>query len=148
MLVYFSNRHSRKICIKNIFSDESNTTCEDFTRNGVAYANVMWAFPSHPSSVNLFRVILSGPTSCASITNTWFVHGKNNTGAPSECAINQKQHGNYNVCDLTCQCVEPLICGYLHFCAQFPPWVTSKVLLCHMELMTSFPGFVNPVIDP
>ena len=106
----------------------------------------MWSFPGHQSSVNLFRVILSPASqSCAPINTSWFVGGKNRTGIPSECAIHKERRlYYYRICDLTCLCYEPRFCGYLHFRVQFPPWATTKLLLCHIELMTSFPGFVSP----
>ena len=96
------------------------------------------------SSANLFQVILSGTQPCASINTPWFVRGVNKTGAPSECTVHEKNFGNHRICDLTCRCAELRVCGYLHFRAQFPPWVTTTLSLCHYVLKTVFSGFINP----
>ena len=104
----------------------------------------MWTFPSHPLSANLFRFVLSGSRPCVSRTSTWFVHGKNNTGALSECLVDEKAHRDVSVFYLTCRCMLPSECGYLHYRVQFPHWVTSIVELCHFQLMTPYPGFINP----
>ena len=127
-----------------IFQDDSNTTCETLPGHDSRHVEVIWTFPSHPSSFNQFRVVISGSQPCYSINTSWFVRGDVPTGVPSECAVQEFQNENLRTCALTCECVDPSTCGYLHYRVQFPPWVTTTLALCHYELTTPYPGVVNP----
>ena len=125
-------------------SDNSTITCERIPSGGSRYSEVVWTFPSHPSSWNEFRVVLSVSQPCDSSNTFWFVRGENTTGVPSECAVQEITNEISKDCALTCQCVDPSVCGYLHYRVQFPPWVTTTLALCHYELMTSYPELINP----
>ena len=125
----------------NVFTDDSNTTCNVLPRGGFQYAELIWTYRSHGSSVDLFRVVLSGTQSCHSINMSWFVRGERATSNSniSECEVKQSGLGNLQVCSLTCRCVKPGICGYLHYRVQFVPWVTNSTLaMCH------FVSFIAP----
>ena len=130
-----------KFCI---FQDDSNTTCETLPGDDSRHVEVIWTFPSHPSSFNQFRVVISGSQPCHSINTSWFVRGDVPTGVPSECTVQEIQNENLRTCALTCECVDPSNCGYLHYLVQFPPWVSTTLALCHYELTTPYPGVVNP----
>ena len=138
------SRFHNVIIYQCMFTDESQSSCEALTRSESQYAEVIWTFHSHPSSVNLFRLVLSGSQFCVSINTEWFVRGENTTGTPSECTVKELESGNTRVCTLICRCLNPNICGFLHYRVQFPTWVTSTLQLCHFELMTAYPGFINP----
>ena len=62
----------------------------------------------------------------------------------SECKVQEEGHGHLRVCHLTCRCLEACDCGNLHYRIQFASRVTTTLALCHFELMTSYPGFVDP----
>ena len=124
------------------FIDDSNTTCEMLPKHNSRYSDVIWTFPSHPSSVNLFRVVLSGSQPCVSRNTFWFVRGENRTGMPSECKVQEQGYGNFRVCDLTCRCLAQCVCGYLHYRAQFPSRSKGNSGLCYIELI--YPGLINP----
>ena len=96
------------------FTDDSNTTCETLPGNASRYSEVVWTFPSHPSTVNEFRMVLSGSQPCVSVNTPWFVRGENTIGTPSECEVHEQVRGNRRVCSLTCRCLEPSVCGFLH----------------------------------
>ena len=113
-----------------------------FPRDNSRYVEIVWYFPSHPSSVNLFRVVLSGSQPCVSRNAFWFVRGENRTGMPSECKVQEEGFGNFRVCSLTCRCLVPDICGYLHHRVQFPSRVNSTLGFCYFELV--YLGPVNP----
>ena len=127
-------------------ADNSYSTCEVLPRSGSRYADVIWTFSSHPSSVNLFRLALSGTQPCGSGNSEWFVRGYNNTGTPSECSVREVAPGDIRLCGLTCRCVDAGNCGYLHYRVQFPMWETDTLQLCHFELMTFNSGFVDPAL--
>ena len=106
------------------------------------YIEVVWTFPSHSASVNRFRMVLSGSQSCASGITSWFVRGENKIGMPSECEVQEAGDENSKICVLTCQCVDPHICDYLHYRVHFTPWDAATLALCHFDMANS--GFVNP----
>ena len=126
----------------NIFADDANTTCEMLPKDNSRYSEIIWTFPSHPSSVNLFRIVLSGSQPCVSRNAFWFVRGENRTGMPSECKVQEERFGNFRVCSLTCGCLVPCICGYLHQRVQFPSRVSSTLGVCYFELL--YPGIIDP----
>ena len=126
------------------FTDDSNTTCETLPGNVSRYSEVVWTFPSHPSNVNEFRMVLSGSQPCVSVNTPWFVRGENTRGTPLECEVHEEVQGRGRVCSLTCLCLEPFVCGFLHYRTQFPFWNMDTLALCHFELKTSYPGLVNP----
>ena len=128
----------------SIFLDTSNRTCEVLPKGNYHYTELTWAFLNHPSSVNLFGLVLSGTQPCASEISTWFVRGENDTGAPSECLVEEDAYENTRVCALTCQCTVPSVRGYLHYHVQFPSWLKTTVALCDYQLTTPYPGFIDP----
>ena len=130
--------YSWKINHLCVFIDESNITCDIVPRGRSQYTELIWTYPRHGSSVDLFRVVLSGTQPCHSINTSWFIRGGNSTCPPSECEVKESRHGDFRVCFLTCRCVAPGTCGYLHFRVQFVPWMTTSLAMCH------FVGFVNP----
>ena len=113
-----------------------------FPRDNSRYAEITWSFPSHPSSMNLFRVVLSGSQPCVSRNAFWFVRGENRTGMPSECKVQEEGFGNFRVCSLTCRCLVPDICGYLHQRVQFPSRVNKMLGFCYFELV--YRGLIDP----
>ena len=89
-------------------------------------------------------MVLSGSQACVSKHAFWFVRGENRTGMSSECKVQEEGYGNIRVCHLACRCLESCGCSYLHYRIQFASRVTTALALCHFELMTSYPGFVDP----
>ena len=131
------------LCLAPIV-DGSNTTCEMLPKDNSRYSEVIWTFPSHPSSVNRFRVVISGSQPCVSGKAFWFVRGQNRTGKPSECAVQETEYETSRSCALECRCLETSICGYLHYRVQLPSWISSTLALCYFELI--YPGLVDPAL--
>ena len=125
-------------------SDASKSTCAVLTDGVSQYIELLWTFPSHPSFVDIFQLVLSGTQSCDSKTTAWFVRGENGTGAPSECSVIEELRGDARVCVVTCRCLASCGCGYLHFRVQFPTWMATTLALCHLELVTPYTGFILP----
>ena len=125
-------------------ADNSYSTCEVLLMSGSQYAEIIWTFSSHPSSVNLFRLALSGTQPCDSGNSEWFVRGHNNTGPPSECSVREVATFDIRLCGLTCRCVDHCNCEYLHYRVQFLAWETATLKVCHFEQMTFNSGFVDP----
>ena len=124
--------------------DTSNSTCAVLNDGDTWYTELVWTFPSHPSFVDIFQLVLSGTQPCDSENTAWFVSGENGTGAPSECSVIEELHGDARVCVVTRRCLASCGCGYLHFRAQFPSWIATTLALCHYELVTPYPGFILP----
>ena len=125
-------------------ADASKSTCAVLTDDGSQYIELVWTFPSNPSVVDIFQLVLSGTQPCDSKTTAWFVRGVNGTGAPSECNVIEELHGDARVCVVTCHCLASSGCGYLHFRVQFPTWMATTLALCHLELVTPYPGSILP----
>ena len=47
--------------------DDTNSTCEVLTNRGSPYVEIVWTFALHPSSMNHFRVTISGSRPCNDI---------------------------------------------------------------------------------
>ena len=125
------------------FMDDFKHTCERIHRNSSRFVELVWTFPSPPSSVNIFRAILAGSQPCVSKNAFWFVRGENRKGMPSVCMVQEETHRKRRVCTLTCRCLEACGCSYLHYRSQFLPWMKTTSALCHLE-MTSYPRLINP----
>ena len=126
------------------FIDDLKHTCERIHRNGSGFVELVWTFPSPPSSVNIFRAILAGSQPRVSKNAFWFVRGENRKGMPSVCMVQEETHRIRRVCTLTCRCLEPCGCSYLHYRGQFLPWMKTTSALCHFEIMTPYPKLINP----
>ena len=136
LLLDYSNTRPPNRIKCSCFTCDANTTCDMFSRNNSQYAWIIWTFPSHPSSANLFRVVLSGSQPSSSGSAFWFVRRENKSGMLSECKVQEEELRNSRVCALSCRCLVPsCACGYLHYRVQFPSPMNSILGLCYFEFI-------------
>ena len=123
-----------------LIMDAAKDTCEILTKPGSPNIEVVWTFPPHPSSMNQFRVKMSGSQSCKDSSATWFVRYKDGI---IECSVDEELIYGSRVCHVTCQQVCRANIGYLHFRFHFLTRLNRSLALCHYALTTNFKA-VNP----
>ena len=124
--------------------DGTNSTCEVLTNRGSPYIEIVWTFPLHPSSVNHFRVTISGSRPCNGRYITWFVHGVSCNNGVTECSSWEELLTNEKrVCHVTCRqnCVG--VIGNLHVRVHLKNAMNHSLALCYYVLATDYKT-VNP----
>ena len=124
--------------------DDTNSTCEVLTNRGSPYIEIVWTFPLHSSTMNYFRVTISGSRPCNDKYITWFVHGASCNNGVNECNSWEELLTNEKkVCHVSCRQVCVGVIGHLHVRVHLKNAKYQSLGLCHYILATNYKT-VNP----
>ena len=138
----FTGAISNGIEYFNNFVDDSPETCDDVSNNH--FINIIMEVFDNKAIVKS-RVIIKGSQQCQAVNMVWFVSGRVPGSIVIPCNVTEEIDGDLRKCNLRCQCICGVECGFLHFHVQHPPWMKQTLSLCHYEQYVYLPWNKNHI---